>query len=153
MTARAAKLIDLTPRQPAEVLRGCLVWPAANWLGLPASWSMLVAHAGGQAALITTRAADYHLARSRRWAVAAGDDWLALASAAADERACLAVEQWLDDGWSVDPWRLAPQSLAACLGPAVDRPVIGVTTQEVLAHFALTLIDLDPELRVSFDFR
>lgn len=137
------------PGQPSE-LRVLERWPARLLLELPAGWTLLCSHEQGRRFLVTTRQSVYAAARRRGESVMHGEHWLALLEAAGQQRACLALGQWLTPSFPPPrlhgPFDLPPQPLLRALGPQLElEPVRELSVREVLAHFGAVLEQLDPD--------
>lgn len=144
----------------AGELAAVVEWPAAWLVELPAAFTLLVEHRDSRRRfLVTTSRTRYTAARQAGDPVAHGDEWLALAKAAAEGRACLAVGQWLVPSFppparpEPPDWTLPPQPLMRALGGDGPSPGDGdwlpsspATVAGVLEHFGLRALALDPPL-------
>ena len=123
-------------------------WPADWLLTLALDFECMC---DGRRFGVTTRSATHAAARAAGIKVVGPNAWRALATAAAEGRAALALSQWLVPALppprppTPPDWTLAPQALLAHLGPADDdlRPARGLTVGATLAHFGAELVALD----------
>lgn len=139
--------------QPEGDLAVLLSWPAALLLELPRAWTLGCEHESGRLFVVTTSKTTFEEARSAALPAAHGDDWRAMAIAAGQRRACLAVAQWLVPSIPPpivgEPPDLPPQPLRDALGapwPLELAPLEQLSVRAVLEHFACRARTLDQPL-------